>query len=161
MRPLHTASSRLSKGKRAYATHAGRGARPWRWRRCARPPSCHVGDGDDDGGGGGLEEARSTVKARPVTSARGRGVCICAAEAGPASRWVGRGGCGRRRAAAAVAGAAGNRAAACALGGGRRAAAEVAAAAVAAAAVAAAAVAAAAVAAAAVAAAAVAAAAGV
>ena len=87
VRPLHTASSRLSKGRSANATQAGRGARP---RRCALPPpppSCRDGDGEEEeeeaaaagggreegdggggGGGGGRAAARSTVKARPVSS---------------------------------------------------------------------------------------------
>ena len=91
VRPLHTASSRLSTGRSAYATQAGRGPRP---RECAwlPTPSCREGEDEegeeeeeaaaaeeeeetgreeDDGGGGGgggRAAARSTVKARPVSS---------------------------------------------------------------------------------------------
>ena len=85
VRPLHTASSRLSTGRSAYATQAGRGARP---RECAwlPTPSCREGEEEEEeeeeedeeagreeddgagGGGGGRAAARSTVKARPVSS---------------------------------------------------------------------------------------------
>ena len=88
MRPLHTASSRLRTGKSAYATQAGRGPRP---RECAwlPTPTCREGEDEEEaaaaaeeeeeetgreeddgggGGGGGRAAARSTVKARPVSS---------------------------------------------------------------------------------------------
>ena len=88
VRPLHTASSRLRTGKSAYATQAGRGPRP---RECAwlPTPTCREGEDEEEaaaaaeeeeeetgreeddgggGGGGGRAAARSTVKARPVSS---------------------------------------------------------------------------------------------
>ena len=88
VRPLHTASSRLSTGRSAYATQAGRGPRP---RECAwlPTPGCREGEEEEEeddeeeeeaaaagreeddgggGGGGGRAAARSTVKARPVSS---------------------------------------------------------------------------------------------
>ena len=57
MRPLHTASSRLSTGRSAYATQAGRGPRP-RPRECAwlPTPSCREGE-DEEGKEEEAEEA--------------------------------------------------------------------------------------------------------